>query len=88
MFLVALLWATSTVYLIARTSKNSWLPPEVNTSYKGLLVSCFRALYNILLVGHGYHSTTEISDMLFSLVCLVVGVVLQVFIYGKLNQRN
>ncbi|KAK4874533.1 hypothetical protein RN001_013893 [Aquatica leii] len=77
--LIGFLWTTS-FYHIYRVNKTNTKPLNF---FKSLLYSCLGSLYNLLLIGYGLEKINDTDHMFYVSICLMIGVVLEVFIYAQ-----
>lgn len=86
-YIIMLLWATSIMYIIAKSSKESWLPEEGKSSILfGLLYGCFRATYTFLLIGYGFRISTSYKDLVCTITGLIIGLCLKLYFLAQVVQ--
>lgn len=85
LFVLGILWATCIAFLIGRLSLSTWLLEEsMKEEVSGLVLSCYRAIYNLLLVGYGTEPLKEIPDIIVTMMFLCCGYVLELYIYAQM----
>lgn len=86
-YIIMLLWSTSIMYMVAKSSTESWLPliGEQSMAF-GLLYSCFRATYTFLLVGYGFRISNSYRDMYCTIIGLLIGLCLKLYFLAQVVQ--
>lgn len=86
-YIIMVLWATSIMHMVALRSPNSWLPEAAKSNVLyGLFYSCFRATYTFLLIGYGFRLSNSYSDLLCTIIGLMIGLCLKLYFLAQVVQ--